>query len=212
MPRVSSDQLTFEAGTHTYRVGEEVLVSVTQALKLAGVIDYSMIPQDVLLNAARRGTYVHKMIHYWLDGELDINKVHGGLLGYLDAARRFLDESRFVPHRVECRDWNPTLRYAGTWDVDGGIGASEDPAIVDWKTGIILDGHPIQLGGYSLLKRNPRSYRRIAVKLNEDGTYRAHEYPSPQHPEATFARDTAIFQSALTCAKWKIQMNGASTR
>jgi hypothetical protein len=208
---VSSEPLVFEPATHRYSVGEEVLVSVTQALKLAGVVDYSMIPQDILRAAAERGTYVHKMIQYWLDGELDLDKVPGGMLGYLDAARRFLDQSRFEAHRVECRDWNPTLRYAGTWDVDGGIGASADPAIVDWKTGMILDGHAPQLAGYSLLKRNPRSYRRIAVKLNADGTFRAHEFPSPQHPEATFARDTGIFQSALTCAKWNIRMNGATT-
>jgi hypothetical protein len=204
---VAPAELVFEALTHTYRVGDEILISVTQALKAAGVIDYSMIPQDVLLVAAARGTAVHKMIHYWLDGELDMKTVPGPLMGYLDAARRFIDDTRFEPFRVECRRYHDALRYAGTWDLDGVINGS-DEATVDWKTGLIMEGHAIQLAGYNNLRQNPRAARRIAVKLNSDGTYRTHEYPSPEHRDCTFTRDIGIFLSALTCAKWNISKGG----
>ncbi len=202
---MTEPDLTFEPLSHTYRVGDEILPSVTQALKIAGIIDYSMIPQHVLQKAAERGTYVHKMIHYWLDGELDLEKVPSGMMGYLDAARRFIDESRFEPHRVECRQYHKLHRYAGTWDLDGTVGGSGDLATADWKTGIILDGHAFQLAAYNLLRPNPRAARRIAVKLNSDGTYRAHEYPSPEHPGNTFTNDVGVFLSALTCAKFHIK-------
>ena len=198
-----AEAFTFDPATHTYRLGDEVLMSVTQALKLAGVIDYSMIPQDVLMKAAHRGTYVHTMIHYWLDGELDLDKVPGGLMGYLDAARRFIDDTNFEPHRVECREYHPLHRYAGTWDLNGLIW-KKDPATVDWKTGLLMPGHAFQLAGYNFLRPNPRASRRIAVKLNADGTYRLNEYPSPQHPENTFSRDIEVFLSALNQAKCTI--------
>jgi len=41
---------------HEYRVDGVLVPSVTQALKETGMIDYSMIPQDVLQSAAKRGT------------------------------------------------------------------------------------------------------------------------------------------------------------
>ncbi len=206
---MNSTDLEFDPSTHTYRAGGEVLISVTQALKSAGVIDYSMIPQDVLQLAARRGTLVHRAIHYWLDGDLDESTVSEEHRGYVDAAKRFVEESQFVPMRVECRGFHPTLRYAGTFDLDGLIGGSGgDLATVDWKTGMICEGHAIQLSAYNNLRSNPRVARRLAVKLNSDGTYRVHEYPSSQHPENTFSKDIAIFQSALTCAKWNEARNG----
>jgi hypothetical protein len=204
-------ELSFEALTHTYRVDGEILQSVTQALKSAGVIDYSMIPQDVLQKAAARGTYVHKMIQMWFDGELDLARVPEGMMGYLDAARRFLDHTRFEPFRVECRHYHPVMRYAGTWDLDG-LCDQKDLATVDWKTGMILPGHAIQLAAYNNLRPNPRVARRLAVKLNNDGSYRVHEYPSPEHRECTFSRDIAIFQSALTCAHYNASIGKVTNR
>lgn len=199
--------LEFDAATHTYTAGGEVLISVTQALKSAGVIDYSMIPQDVLQAAARRGTMAHQAIHYYLDGELDESTVQPEILGYVNAAKRFIDESQFTPMRVECRDYHRTHRYAGTFDLDGTL-ASGDLATVDWKTGMIMPGHAIQLAAYNNLRPNPRVPRRLAVKLNADGTYRVHEFPSPQYPGNTFTHDIGVFLSALTCAKWNQSQGG----
>lgn len=199
--------LEFDATTHTYRVGDEELVSVTQALKSAGIIDYSMIPQDVLQAASVRGTRAHQAIHYFLDGDLDESTLAPEYRGYLDAAKRFLDETAFTPMRVECRDYHRAHRYAGTFDLDGTLG-NGDLARVDWKTGLIVEGHAFQLAAYSFLCPNPRVARRLAVKLNSDGTYRVHEFPSPQYPGNTFSHDIGVFLSALTCAKWTASRKG----
>jgi hypothetical protein len=169
-----------------------------------------MIPQDVLLAAARRGTAVHKAIHYWLDGDLDEATVEPGLIGYLDAAKRFIDESGFEPMQVECRGYHPAHRYGYTFDLDGTLSGG-DLAVVDWKSGMVLEGHAFQLAGYTATRANPRIYRRLAVKLNADGTYKVHEYPSPEYPGHTFTHDKDVFLSALTCAKWN-QSRGKDIR
>ncbi len=189
--------LTFEEPTHTYRWNNDVVISVTQALKSAGILDYSMIPQDVLLAAAARGTYVHKMIHYWLDGDLDMSSVDRHH-GYLMAAQRFIDETRFDVHRVECREYHPLLKYAGTWDLSG-LFEGRDRTIVDWKTGVVFPGHGLQLVGYTDLNPEPLSLRRMAVKLNDDGSYKIHEYSVKD-----YTRDRTLFRSALACAHWKM--------
>jgi hypothetical protein len=193
--------LHFDAGTHTYTEGGEVLLSVTTALKMAGIIDYSMIPQDVLQKASRRGTAVHNAIHFYLDGDLDESTVPDVHRGYLDAAKRFLEESQFTPMRVECRNYHQTHRYAGTYDLDG-ILAGKDLATVDWKTGIVMPGHAFQLAAYNALERNPRERRRLAVQLRADSTYRVHEFPSPEYREHTYTHDISIFLAALQCARW----------
>src|SRR5678815_2139742 len=63
----------FEESAHRYFVepsGREI-PGVTRALEEAGLIDFSMVPRDVLLKAQDRGTRVHQALHYLDDGELD---------------------------------------------------------------------------------------------------------------------------------------------
>lgn len=206
MTAVAEPTFHFDPTRHIYTLDGVAIPSVTQALKSAGMIDYSMIPQDVLLKASRRGTAVHQAIHYWLDGELDESTVDPEHLGYLNAARRCIDDLRFTVMRVECRHWHPLHRYAGTYDLDG-LMVSDD-SLIDWKTGVIMEGHAFQLAGYAMFKPAPRRYRRLAVQLRADGTYRVHEFPSPQWPGHTFAYDQSMFLAALQCAKFNMQNGG----
>jgi hypothetical protein len=193
--------LQFDARDHRYLLGGRVLPSVTQVLKGAGMIDYSMIPQDALQVAARRGTAVHRALQYLDDGELDEASVAPELAGYIEAAKRFYTESGFEVAHNEYRDYHPTYLYAGTMDRTGTFPDSS-LAVVDWKTGLVVPGHGLQLAAYANLLKHPRRYRRIAVKLNDDGTYRIHEYP-----QSTFERDWAIFLAGLACFNWQVVNN-----
>ena len=67
----TAPQLVFEPGAHKYTLDGVALPSVTTVLKGVGLIDYSMIPQDVLLKASRRGTAVHQALEYFDREELD---------------------------------------------------------------------------------------------------------------------------------------------
>lgn len=191
--------LQFDPKKHQYSVSGRVLPSVTQILKAAGLIDYSMIPQDVLRAAAWRGTAVHQALQFMDDGELDESSVPPELAGYIEAARRFYAESGFEVAHNEFRDYHRTYLYAGTMDRTGTF-PDGSLAIVDWKTGLVMPGHGLQLVAYANLLSRPRAYRRIALKLNDDGTYRVHEYP-PQN----FERDWAVFLSGLACFNWALQ-------
>lgn len=189
--------LAFDEAKHEYTLMPEnrVLPSVTTVLKEQGLVDYSMIPQEILQAASKRGTAVHRAIEYFLDGDLDDESIDPRISGYVDAARRFLREAGVQVRRRECQVFH-ACGYAGTFDVDGLIG--NDPTVIDWKTGIILPGHAIQLAAYANCLDRPRSFRRLAVKLNDDGTYRVHEFPKNET-----MRDVQIFMSALACMNWR---------
>jgi hypothetical protein len=193
-----------DAATHTYYADGQVVPGVTNTLKEAKIVDYSTIPQDVLQAAAWRGTLVHRALHWWALGTLDMDSLDPAIAGYVAAGIRFHEESRFEIANVEQMVYESTYGYAGTFDLDGLIG--NDLWLVDYKTGLILPGHALQLAAYLKCRRSPRRYRYAVVKLNADGTYRVHEAgQSGVLRHANFQRDLEIFLAALACAKWRLE-------
>jgi len=190
--------LVFEPVGHTYTLQPEgtELVSVTTVLKETRLVDYSMIPQDVLLNAARRGTAVHEALALLDEEALDEETVGDEIRGYIQAYLRFKRESGFVPALIEHRDWNRTYRYAGTLDRTGTIG--DDLVVLDFKTGMVLPGHRLQLAAYAAFLDGPRRFRRMALQLNGDGSYRVHEFA-----QRDYQRELGIFLAALACVTWQ---------
>jgi hypothetical protein len=194
-----------DAATHTYfdAAGNEI-PGVTNTLKGARIVDYSMIPQEVLQAAAWRGTLVHRALHWWVLGTLDTETLDPVIAGYVAAGIRFLEESRFLVANVEQMIYDPIHGYAGTFDLDGLIG--DELWLVDYKTGLILPGHALQLAAYLNCRRSPRRYHYAVVKLNSDGTYRVHEAGrSGVLRHANYQCDLEIFLAALACAKWRLE-------
>lgn len=189
-------RLDFDAATHTYRLDGQVIPGVTSVLKSVGLLDYSMIPQDVLQAASRRGTAVHSAVELLDRGELDRSSIDPRLEGYIVAYERFLLESQFVPGHIEHRVFNELHRYAGTLDRTGMLGGTL--TVLDFKTGLVLPGHAVQLAAYANCLVMPRRFRRIALQLCGDGTYRVHEYPL-----GTMSRDIDLFLAALACHNFK---------
>ncbi len=115
------DALTFDEATHTYRIGDRVVPSVTQVIReVLAPDEYAGIPLQVLDHAAKRGRAVDRMIDLDLAGELDPDSLHPELLPYWRAWQAFPDRARWA----ESRDWitqgrvySPTRHYAGTFDV-----------------------------------------------------------------------------------------------
>ena len=168
--------LEFNASIHRYRLDGRILPSVTQVLKGVGMIDFSMIPQVVLQEAASRGTAVHRALHYLDDGDLDEASVEPELTPYIQAYRDFCAQSGFTVALVEHRVYHPTFMYAGTLDRTGGF-PDKSLAVLDVKTGMPFPAHGLQLAAYAACLKHPRMYRRISLYLNEDGGYKAEEYP-----------------------------------
>jgi hypothetical protein len=205
---------SFTADPHEYRIDDVVVPSVTQVLEEERFIDFSRVPADTLAEAQARGTYVHTVLHFYLEGDFDLDDCDPRFRGYVDSALWYLDRAKMKPLRnaegvsvaVEYRFWDPERRFAGTvdylaWDPDGIL------AIPDWKTGEPSDvAAPLQTAAYeygvrkfllpTVLPRYTREIRRRAVKLFKDGR--------PGRPEPyTDSRDLGMFFTALSCVHFR---------
>lgn len=191
--------LTFDAGPHLYRWRGEVVPSVTQVMRAAGMgPDYDAIPAATLERKGRIGTATHLALDAVVgagveepdldaccreagidlatpDGAHDRERVEG----YVAGGRRFVEEVGLRAEASELRGYSRVFGYAGTVDVVG-FAALLGPrrTIFDWKTTaeLHLESVGAQTAGYEVIWNEERPGRRVerraAVQLKDDGTYR----------------------------------------
>ena len=179
-----------EEESHTYTVDGVQVISVTQAMKAAGLVNTEFCTEY----GRRRGTAVHKAIHFLVEGSLDLNSIDPKIQGYLDAYQLFQAETEFEPLMVERRVWSPTRRYAGTLDQFGNL--NHRRALIDVKTGKLEPATGIQLTGYAdAYQEETRELvaKLIGLQLNIDGTYKMKQY----------IVDFPTWRAALQVAWWK---------
>jgi PD-(D/E)XK nuclease superfamily protein len=95
----AADRLTFDPVGHRYALEGVGLPSVTQVLQAVGIIDFSGIPQPILLAARDRGSAVHAAAHYYNENDLDVEAFAAEFPGYwpyLEAWITFRRESGFA--------------------------------------------------------------------------------------------------------------------
>jgi hypothetical protein len=90
--------------------------SVTTILSSVGLPDLSMVPAELLEWKAGLGTAVHKATELEDKGVIDQYELDLATVPYLEAYRRFKEESGFVPTAIEGRVYHPKFHYAGTFD------------------------------------------------------------------------------------------------
>lgn len=188
--------LTFDADTHTYRLDDQVVPSVTGILRASGLIDFGGIPERTLADARERGTAVHRAIHYYNESDLDVawfRRTFPAYAGYLNAWMLFREQRHFVPLMNERRIASRRYRFAGTLDclglLDGAL------VLVDFKSGNPQDvAADLQTAAYEalarewssedeplarLLAQHPR-LTRLGVQLKKDGTFKVETYKDPR--------------------------------
>ena len=205
---------TFDAEKHVYTINGIVCPSVTQVLTEERFIDFSMVPDATLEQAQARGTYVHTVLHYYLEGDFDVDDCDPRFRGYVDSALEYLARLKKKALRnergeaiaVEYRFWHAKRMFAGTIDY---LGWDDDEvlSIDDWKTGEPSDvAAALQTAAYecgvrecllpTLLPKYKKPIRRRAVKLFRDGKPgRVEPYDDP--------RDLSQFFNALTCVHYR---------
>lgn len=191
----------FDPVEHRYYVEDVEWPGVTRALEECKLVDFSMVPWAVLMAAQQRGTWVHDALHMLDDDEL--GSVPDNLAGYIEAYKRFKVETRFTPTLVERFVCDATYRWAGRLDRVGFFEnkhGGHDDAVVDFKSGLVLPAHRIQLVAYASGLPEPRKYRRVTLGLEADGSYRVHEY-DPQ----SYGNDLNTFRAAVALWHWKKQ-------
>jgi len=178
----------FDEATHSYTTPDGIpLVSVTQALVSAGIIDTRWFDEQ----SAWKGSVVHKCCELWDLGILKESSVDPYALGYLDSWREWCHRTNFKPKRVEQPTYHSQYLYAGTPDADS------DEWDVDRKTGACADWHALQLALYSNFHPNARARRRIIVRLQANGK------PITVEHTKNYALNLSVGLSAVNVARWK---------
>ena len=201
------DEVHFEHDAHAYidADGFTQRMSVTQAIKIAGLIDYSMVRPEYLEVARKRGDLVHQACALADQGE-DLNHyVMPDLLWpYISAYLTFVAEMKFVvnPDLVE----RPMIvelfghRVGMTPDAVGFIDGV--PTVLERKA--TSASHPswaIQTAGYELGLRAAglQIRQRLAVQLLRTGKYKPLFYEDQG--------DYETFADAFRLAAWKLKHN-----
>jgi hypothetical protein len=191
---------------HAYFAEDKVWVpSLTQCLRLQGLVDYSGVDSDTLENAARRGTAVHQLAAALnKHGDVDPTWVTEELHPYFEAYLRFLSESDFRVDPAWCEQ--PFIaaihgfRVGITPDCFGWFGKT--PGIVELKaTAVEMPSWSIQTAlqeaGIYKSNRCGRA-RRHALMLMKTGKYKLLSAYT-NHEE-----DLAAGVAALRLVWWRI--------
>lgn len=185
--------LLFQHEAHAYFLDGPSVPSNTGILRAQGLVRLDGVPAFILERARKRGSAVHQLIHYANEGDLDESSIDPAYLGYLAAWRQCAAERHLTPLLCEYRIASRKHRVAGTLDLlcesDG------EGWLFDYCTGDLtkLAKH-LQTAGYlgmahewandgdrrlaEVLARH-RRWRRAAVRLRKDGTFRVLEYDNP---------------------------------
>lgn len=181
---------------HRYSFGGASLPGVTEVLKAAGIIQYSM-PAAIGAAVMERGTFVHRLCELDDAGTLDEATVDPALRGYLDAWRGFKEKlteegGRIVPEWTERRMVCAALGYAGTMDRAIAFGEG-DAETLDIKSGAMKRWTGVQLAAYDFC-RGLSKKRRHGVEVKKDGKFRWVRFEEPD--------DYAVWLAALKVYKF----------
>lgn len=164
--QVVTMKLDFLKDSHEYRINGQSVPSVTGVLEM--ITDFSMVPQATLEAARVFGSHVHDACHLMVKGELDWDALDPLLRPYIEAAKRFIEESGCVVLASELAMGSKKMRVAGTLDLFVHWNNSE--CIIDWKTAAATP--PTvgpQTAAYEALYRENfggRNRKRYCVSLN----------------------------------------------
>lgn len=199
---------TFEEESHAYRAkqGGKRILSVTQVLESAGLIDYAGAPQAALDYKSDIGTAVHSAVHALAtpsEGELNWETVDPRCTPYIVGFEKFVEETGWTASLVEYQNCVKLQQGEVGFKTDqvGLIGGLS--AVLEVKCTLDPENSwPIQLAGYvqcllalGFKPQGSPAYKRLAVQLKPDATYKLHIFDERS--------DLYVWQWALALATWK---------
>ncbi len=199
-PVLNDPRLRFDDVEHRYFLDDHELISVTTALKEAGMVDTRNWTEE----ARVRGAYLHRAIHLYATGELEAGTIDPGLEPYFVAFRTFLDETRVTFEYVEQRVCDPVAGYAGTLDAivcwPDDVRGLTRRVLIDWKSGWFPPMAGPQTAAYLRCARTwyPTGtfISRAGLHLQGNGTYRT-------FPFTDIVQDEHDFMAALRVAQFR---------
>lgn len=208
---------TFDEERHEYRVGEQVIPSVTQVLSQLGYSNYEAAERfnaEALEYKRQLGKLVHQACHYNDENDLSTHDAQGHLMipevvfNRLQAYRKFREETGYAPIINEGRGVGELygMRYGMQFDSIGRCRNKLPYWIVDIKnaSGSAQRSWAIQTAAYAMgQKALPKvmhaMFVRAIVQLFDDGTYRLFT-SQDQNSKIFTSQDFVIWQSCLAIA------------
>lgn len=179
------ESFVFEEDGHRYLDAHGVQhLSITQLMSRVGIYDFSMVKPEVLENARRRGSNVHKWCaEIDIHGDIDPSWMAEDEMGYVSAWIQFKKDSGLIVRRVETPMLRPINGFlvGGTPDVEGLLGP--DPFVIERKA--CSAKHPgwgVQTALQEMLitgKPRVGHMGRASVQLKPNGRYTTHFYDDP---------------------------------
>jgi|SRR5215471_9637028 len=132
----SPSDVTFDPVPHRYALDGEPLPSVTQVLTASGAVDFSAIPQPILLAARDRGAAVHRACHYYNENDFDVDAFRDEFPDYWPYLSAWIDFRRDSGFELATnfeqlgqlgliKRYAVQLRRDGTYRVEPYVGVSD---------------------------------------------------------------------------------------
>jgi hypothetical protein len=183
--------LTFIESTHQFWRGGQLVPSVTQVIKAAGLVDTTWQSDW----ARDRGVRVHTALQVLVQRDEDaaLQHLQEDDLPFFAAGQRWLETAGVeVLGAEELIDGGS---YAGWLDLRCKVRGFDRPVVVDFKTGSLPAWVGLQLAAYAAPLTVAGGHDRMAVRLQLGGEPRVHVYRA--------ASDWADFRACLKV--WQIQ-------
>ena len=185
----------FDEERHEYTVEGRKVPSVSRLLEPLTSAVYGSIDPEVLRNAAEFGTAVHACTEFLDEGDLDEGSIEPEWTPYVEAYKRWKEavhpEILAIELRLGCS------KYAGT--IDRICRINGELWVIDLKTTSQVHPHVgVQLAAYAALaeRKFGASYRRAALQLRGDGTFKQTEFKS--------LKDETCFNALLGIFYWQV--------
>jgi hypothetical protein len=199
---IELEDFTFDEDTHTYAEAGIKRLSVTQVLKVCGLIDYSRIPQSILEAARVRGQEVHEITaERDRSGSMPWDWASDTSMARLEAYEWFLRDRggriQWIDIEKSAISTVADMRVAGTPDRTAWIDGCK--WLIDLKCSETVQASwDLQLALYELMHTGFTTLgflRRAVLQLLPSGKYKLTERANPADGPAAIG--------ALALATWR---------
>ena len=176
-------RLGFDEATHSYTLGGLRFTSVTQALGLVGIADFSAPWFDEVVKA--KGSALHEAIRLDVNGQLDEASIDAETQGGVEGWRRFVADTRAVIEFAEQALCDPDHHVAGRLDYIVTMTQANGRTVrmlIDVKRALYPSA-AVQTAAYAdmayALYDQPVLLQRGALVLPGDGSYTLYPFTDP---------------------------------
>lgn len=163
--------IKFVENNHVYKLKNTQIMSVTQIMSPLNSKIYDGINNEVMKNAASRGTNVHYACEMY--DSYNVSECKNENINYFNAYKQFKTDYNVQTIKNEIKLFHKTLLFAGTIDLISIVNGKV--TLIDIKTTAVLHNKlvAVQLAGYlDALRSYDLDVEQVAVlQLKNDGTY-----------------------------------------